>query len=102
VQIRFRCKSYCVERKIEPTPGLAYCLKYRVKLTWRLHVTGQEDRRLQLSRERLDVGLGLVVTIGNGEIGAESTVLCAPMPRMTPFLPPRGFCEISIMPISLW
>ena len=44
MQIRFRCKSYCVERKIEPTPGLAYCLKYRVKLTWRLHVTGQEDR----------------------------------------------------------
>lgn len=80
MQIRFRCKSYCVERKIEPTPGLAYCLKYRVKLTWRLHVTGQEDRRLQLSRERLDVGLGLVVTIGNGEIGAESTeCLCAPI-----------------------
>ena len=54
------------------TPGLAYCLKYRVKLTWRLHVTGQEDRRLQLSRERLDVGLGLVVTLGNGEILRDS------------------------------
>ncbi len=89
---------------------MTYGLKHGVKLTWRLHVTGQEDRRLQLSRERLDVGLRLLVTVGNGEISAESTerlcasigygVLVSDMPRTIPFLPPRSFCKISITPAS--
>ena len=35
------------------------------------HVQRHEDRRLDLARERLDVGLGLVVEIGDRELGAE-------------------------------
>jgi len=78
---------------------LVDCLKDRVKVTWRLHVTGQEDRSLQLSRKRLDVGLRLVVTISNGEICAEGTeCLCAPISdgmlvgdaENDPLLPAKG------------
>ncbi len=60
-----------VEREIESSPSLTDGLDHGVKLARLLHIAGQKDRRLELSRERLHIRLRLVVEIGNGELGTE-------------------------------
>jgi len=68
VQIRFRREGDGVERKIDLAPALTHGLEDRLQLAGHLHVAGQEDRRLELARQRLDIGLCLVVEIGDGEL----------------------------------
>ena len=71
VQVRLRGERDRVQREVEPAPAPFDRLEHRLELALDLDVERQEDRRLELLGQRLDVGLGLVVQIGDGELGAE-------------------------------
>ena len=60
-----------VDEEVEPAPVGGDAVEDRFELAVRHHVHRQEDRRLDLARERLDVRLGLVVEVGDRELGAE-------------------------------
>jgi hypothetical protein len=60
-----------VQREVHTAPALADRLKHRLHLALDLHVQRQEDRRLEILGERLDVRFCLIVQIGDRQLGAE-------------------------------
>ena len=48
-------------------------LEHRLEHAWRGDIERHEDRRAELSGERLDIGLRLLVDIGERELGAQLT-----------------------------
>jgi hypothetical protein len=71
VQVCPRRESDRVQREIEPAPAPFDLVEHRLELTLDLDVERHQDRRLERRCQRFDVGLGLVVQIGDGELGAE-------------------------------
>ena len=61
-----------VEQEIEPAPFLPDCREKRLELARRANVAGEEDFRIDLARERLDIGFGLVVEVGHGKLGTSA------------------------------
>ena len=62
-----------MEQEVQPAPPVLDGVEDDIELTGCRDIAGEEERRLDLSRERLDVGLGLVVEIGDAELGADAT-----------------------------
>ena len=60
-----------MDQEIERAPLLADALEHRLHLALDADVERHDDRRLELARQRLDEFLGLVVQIGDRELGAE-------------------------------
>jgi hypothetical protein len=60
-----------VEREIELAEAPTDLREQRLHLARDLDIERQEDRRLELLRERLDVGSRLVVQVGERELAAE-------------------------------
>src|SRR3954468_22772332 len=71
LQILLRRESDGVEYNVEAAPSLADLLKGGFELTVPTHITGREERRPELGRERLDVGPSLLVEVSDREIGSE-------------------------------
>jgi hypothetical protein len=73
-----------VHDEVEPAPVLADALEHRLHLAGRAHVERHHDRRLELTGERLDEFLGLVVEIGHRQLRPErpKRLGAAPCDRM--------------------
>ena len=71
LQVLLRGEGDGVQGDVEPAPRPADLLEDRFQLPRLLHVEGQENRRLQLPRQGLDVRPGLVVQVSDGQLGAE-------------------------------
>ena len=71
LQVLLRGKRDRVQGEIELAPAPFDRLKHRLELALDLDVEWQEDRRLKLLGQRLNIGLGLVVQISDGEFGAK-------------------------------
>ena len=56
---------------VELAPLLLDGVEHRLQLALRLNIERHEDRGLDFLGQGLDIGLCLVVQIGNGEIGTE-------------------------------
>src|SRR6185436_2854465 len=66
-----RRESDRVNEDVEPAPGGADRLEHRFELAVDGDVERQEERRLELAGERLDVRARLVVEIGDRDLGTE-------------------------------
>ena len=71
LQVFLRREGDRVHQDVEPAPLLVDRLEHRLELARRRDVERQEQRRLQLARQRLDVRPGLLVEVGDREVGAE-------------------------------
>ena len=71
VQVRLGREGDRVQGEVEPAPALPGGIEDGLQLTRLLDVAGQENRRLQLLGDGLDVGLRLLVQVGERELGAE-------------------------------
>ena len=71
LKVRLGRECNGVQGEVEPAPALAKRRGQGVKLRVVLHVAGQEDGGLELLCERLDVGAGLVVEIGDRQLGPQ-------------------------------
>ena len=81
LQRLLRRKRDRVDHEIEFTPVLGDALEHRLHLPRRSHVERHQDRRFELTRQRLDVCLRLVVEIGHGKLGAECPECLGAAPR---------------------
>jgi len=70
-QILLRRERDRVEHDVEPAPLLGDSFEHRLQHAGRSDVERHEDRRLQLSCQRLDVGPGLLVDVGDRQICAQ-------------------------------
>ena len=59
--------------EIQLSPILRDAVEHRFHLAFLHHVQRQEQFGLDLARERLDVGLGLVGQVGDRKLGSERT-----------------------------
>src|SRR5258708_5848913 len=64
-------KSYRVHHEVQLAPLLRDAVENGFHLPRDADVQRHHDRRLERARQRLDVLFGLVIEIGNGQIGAE-------------------------------
>ena len=60
-----------VHQDVQPPPVLGDALEQRLQLARLRDVERHEDGRIQRPRQRLDVGLGLLVEVGDRQLGAQ-------------------------------
>ena len=70
-----------MQQEVEPAPFLLDALEHLFGLSFGSDVERHEDRRLELLRQRLDMLLGLVVQIGDREVGAQGPKRLGAAPR---------------------
>src|SRR5436190_4111521 len=71
LQVALRRPGDRMHDDVEPAPLPRDALEERLELAGLRYVQWRNDRRLELPGERLDIGLGLLVEVGDGEIGAQ-------------------------------
>ena len=71
LQVLLRRERDGMERDVEAAPGLADLLEDGFELASLPHVAGREDRGPEFLGERLDVRPGLLVEVGDREVGPE-------------------------------
>src|ERR1700692_391110 len=71
LEIRFGHEGDRVNKDIETAPWFGDLPEYRCELSGYGDVEGQEYRRLETGRQRLYIGPGLVVEIGDRDLGAD-------------------------------
>ena len=75
VQVVLRSEGYGVDDEVESAPFLGDGVEHGLEFAGLRDIERRGDRRLQLLSQRLDVGLGLLVEPGHGEIGSEGAQL---------------------------
>ena len=73
VQILAWRKGDGMEEEVQPAPVFFDAFEYGLELAFLQHIEGHEDRSVDLRRERLHVGLCLIVEIGHGKFCAKES-----------------------------